>query len=337
MSDDYLWDRSGAPDPEVDRLEELLARYRHRGPARLSLPARASILRRWFGPLATPAAGLAAVAAVVLLAAAGFWLLRSPNGAPWQVVSLAGTPRAGGAVVSGSGRLAVGDWLETDAASRARLSIGLIGEMEVDPRSRLRLLRARANDHRLSLERGRIHARIWAPPRLFFVETPAALAVDLGCAYTLEVDESGAGLLRVESGWVQLESASRESFIPAGAVAAMSPGAGPGAPYYPEASEAFKASLMKLDFGPPEDHPAALSVLLAEARREDSLTLLTLLSRVGVDDRGRVFDRLAALLPPPAGVTRQGILQRDHEMIDLWWTRLGIAPPAKWRFWTSAD
>ena len=25
MSDDYLWDRSGAPDPEIARLEELLA------------------------------------------------------------------------------------------------------------------------------------------------------------------------------------------------------------------------------------------------------------------------------------------------------------------------
>ena len=32
MNDDYLWDRSGPPDPDVERLEQALAplRYRHR-------------------------------------------------------------------------------------------------------------------------------------------------------------------------------------------------------------------------------------------------------------------------------------------------------------------
>ena len=28
---DYLWDRSGAPDPEVQQLEEILGTLRHRG------------------------------------------------------------------------------------------------------------------------------------------------------------------------------------------------------------------------------------------------------------------------------------------------------------------
>ncbi len=34
MNDGYLWDRSGAPDPEVERLERVLTplRYRHREP-----------------------------------------------------------------------------------------------------------------------------------------------------------------------------------------------------------------------------------------------------------------------------------------------------------------
>jgi hypothetical protein len=328
MPDDYLWDRSGAPESEVERLEELLGRYRYRGPAVLELPARVSLFGGWLRPLA-------AVAAIVLLVAAGFWWLRSANGTGWEVESLAGAPRVGSEALEGKGRLPVGEWLETDAASRARIAVGLIGEVEVEPRSRLRLVRAQARDHRLALAHGRMRARIWAPPRLFFVETPAALAVDLGCVYTLEVDSTGAGLLRVESGWVQLESASRESVVPAGAVAAMSPGSGPGAPYYPDASEAFKTSLMILDFGEPQERAAALSTLLAEARREDAITLLTLLARVEAQELGPLHDRLAVLLPPPAGVTREGILRRDQKMIDLWWTRLGIAPPKKWKFWRA--
>ena len=32
MSDDYLWDRSGPPDPDVQRLEELLSPLRHEAP-----------------------------------------------------------------------------------------------------------------------------------------------------------------------------------------------------------------------------------------------------------------------------------------------------------------
>ena len=32
MNDDYLWNRSGNSDPEVERLEGLLARYRHDSP-----------------------------------------------------------------------------------------------------------------------------------------------------------------------------------------------------------------------------------------------------------------------------------------------------------------
>jgi hypothetical protein len=33
MKDDYLWDPSSAPDPEVERLERMLGRLRSNAPA----------------------------------------------------------------------------------------------------------------------------------------------------------------------------------------------------------------------------------------------------------------------------------------------------------------
>ena len=42
----------------------------------------------------------------------------------------------------------------------------------------------------MALDQGTIHARIWAPPKFFYVNTQAAVAVDLGCAYTLHVDDA---------------------------------------------------------------------------------------------------------------------------------------------------
>ena len=72
----------------------------------------------------------------------------------------------------------------------------------LEPNTRVQLVEARGREHRMSLERGTIHARIWAPPKLFFVKTPSATAVDLGCEYTLQVDDAGAGLVHVVLGWV---------------------------------------------------------------------------------------------------------------------------------------
>jgi hypothetical protein len=230
-------------------------------------------------------------------------------------------------------RLAVGDWLETDADSRALVKVGLIGEVEVEPNTRVRLVEARATEHRLALARGTMHARIWAPPRLFFVETPSAVAIDLGCAYTLMVDDDGAGLLRVASGWVGFEFQGRESFVPAGAACVTRPGVGPGTPYFEDASDAFQTALVRFDFE--QGGVEALNTVLAEARREDALTLWHLLLRVSDAERGQVFDRLAQLVPPPQGVSRQGVRQGDKHMLDLWWNELGLGDTSWWRLWKS--
>ena len=35
-------------------------------------------------------------------------------------------------------------------------------------------------------------------------------------------------------------------------------------------------------------------------------------------DRARVYDRMAALVPPPKGVTRDGVLRLDQQMLNQW-------------------
>jgi ferric-dicitrate binding protein FerR (iron transport regulator) len=330
MSDDYLWDKSGTPDPEVERLEKLLSQFRHDQPA----PEFAIPVRVMPPPRRRLLAALAAAAAVALVAV-GTWLATRPGGPAWEVKSLAGAPKVGSSRIGDAGRIGVGQLLETDADSRARINVGMIGEVEVEPNTRIRLLQAHPTDHRLGLERGRMHARIWAPPRLFFVETPSALAVDLGCVYTLSVDAAGTGLLHVRTGWVAFERDGRESFVPAGAMCATRPGIGPGAPFFEDASARFRAALERLDFdgGDPAARAAALEVVLAESRPQDALTLWHLLTRTNGTLRGAVFDRLAALARPPQGVTREGVLAGDKKMLDRWWDELGFGVTSWWRMW----
>jgi len=269
---------------------------------------------------------MAAAAALVLIAGMiGLWVYnnRIPSirttKPSWQVKRLDGTPRIGSERISNSGQLAVGEWLETDGNSRAQIAVSSIGNVEVDENTRIRLLETHDTEHRLELARGKMSARIWAPPRLFFVDTPSAVAADLGCAYTLEVDDHGASLLRVTSGWVALELKDRESMVPAGAACETRPGIGPGTPYFEDSTAAFREALKKVDFdGDVGVRGAALTAMLNEMRPRDTLTLWHLLARVNGQDRIRVYEKMAMFVPPPPGVTREGILQLDQQMLETW-------------------
>ncbi len=240
-----------------------------------------------------------------------------PNRPSFEVVSLDGAPLVAATRVEGKGRLGVGEWLETDRSSRAQITIADIGRVEVEPNSRISLLNTKATEHRLKLARGRIQAQVVAPPRIFVIETPSATAVDLGCEYILEVDESGAGLLRVTSGYVLLEDQGHDAIVPAGAVCEMSKG-GPGVPYFETASAKFKQALTQVMKG----SSAALDVLLIEADRRDTLTLWHLLHRVKVEDRARIYDKMAGLYAPPQGVNREGILKLNRAMLEEYRKRL---------------
>lgn len=284
--------------------------------ARLNRPAAqttVSPFRRWRMPLA--------VAAAVMLAATVQWLRPTFSPSPsWAVDALAGAPQVGRHNVTGSSRIAVGEWLETDGTSRAKVTVGAIGEVSVEPNSRLRLVNASATDHRLELSRGKMSALIYAPPRLFFVETPSATAVDLGCAYNLTVDEHGAGTLEVTSGYVALEHGGRESIIRAGSMCHTRPGAGPGTPFAASAAPEFRQALDRFDAG----DSTALAAVTAAAGEGDAVTLWHLLARAPAAARGAVFDKLNAFHPAPAGVTREGVLAGDEAMRQRWAPHLGL-------------
>lgn len=329
QEDSYLWDRSGTPDPEVSRLEDLLRPRGHAASGAsvpLRLPRRSRRQQVW--SIARPL--LTAAAAVVL--GLGAWFLSGGIRGGWTVQHLAGAPRVDGIALDGDALLRRGGQLVTDDASRARIDIGRIGRVDVDPGSRVSLVTAGTREHRLSLERGTIHARIWAPPRFFFVDTPSAEAIDLGCAFTLQVDDTGGGLLRVTHGWVQFAYGGREAYIPQGAVGETRPGVGPGTPRYEDAPAGYAEALEQLDFGPADDvrRADALQTVLDTARPRDALTLWHLLSRSSSTERVRVYERLAELAPPPARASRAAVLAGDRRALDAWWDSLEIEGTSFW-------
>jgi hypothetical protein len=347
LKKDYLWDGAGEPDVEVVRLEGALGKFRHAGlppewPDASVVRERGAALGRerlWFQ--------FAAVAASALLIAS-VWMGLRPRSEPvgsgvgWGVEQVAGAPRVGANSIRGPGEkstLRIGQTLETDGRSRASIAFSEIGQVEIDPETRLRLAESRSSRTRLELERGTIHAMIWAPPGEFLVGTPSALAVDLGCAYTLQVDDSGAGILRTRMGWVGFRLNGREAFIPAGAVGETRPGIGPGTPYFEDASPELRTALREFDFTKlsEEQRSAQLGIVLANAHKNDALTLWHLLGRASAADRRRVFDRLNGFVASPSGVTREGIERGEQAMFDAWWNELGFDDIGVWRKWEKTE
>ena len=320
MNEDYLWDGSGPPDPEIERLEKALAPFRYRvrpGGLDFGEPPKRPPLPYW---------RWAAAAAAVLLAAAGAreWL-RPPEPTAWQVDRAAGPARVGSKDAAASMRVDRGDVLRTGAGAQLELLADQVGRVELGPQSELRASSGKG----LSLERGTLHAFIWAPPREFVVETPSSKTVDLGCEYTLNVDPSGDGIVRVSLGWVAFQYRDRESFIPAGASCATHKASGPGIPYYEDAPAPLRTSLVRFERG----DASALAGILNAARPQDGLTLWHLLARTQPKDRRAVFARFSALVALPPEVRAANVERLDAHTIDLCWDALKLEDTDWWRGW----
>lgn len=344
MSDDYLFDRSDTPDPDVVRLEQMLGRLRTKATVP-DLGARSAAL---VGPRAAGLKGpryvsaatsvrflgpaLASAAAVVLMV--GLTWQSAPPAASWDVTSLSGTPRIGSSTLVGAGRIAVGQTLTTDETSRALMDVSNIGQVTVDPSTRVRLVETRDGRHRLALERGTLHAVIAAPPGQFIVSTPSATATDLGCVYDLHVNDDGSGLLTVVAGWVAFEDRGRESFVPSGASSRTDRVTGPGTPRFDDTDQAFRDALDDIDSGRDAARKAAsLRFVLDHARPRDAMTLWHLIPRVASADRAAVVDALAARVPMPRTVDRDAVLRLDRAALDQWWDTLGLDEASWWRKW----
>jgi hypothetical protein len=282
MSDDYLWDRSGPPDPDVKQLEDLLAPLRHDAPLdEVRVRRRRRRMLPWISGV------IAAVAAVLAIVFA------------WPRGGGSNGPCTGFAYTSGdgSGTLCVGATLDTGAAT-ADLAIANIGRAQLGERTRVRLDRTSTEVHHLTIDRGTMHAKVNAPPRLFQVATPSNEVTDLGCEYTITIGDDGCGSIRVLSGQVELATKSGAIVTaPAGTHARICHDR-PGLPVDDAAPTALVAAVDAYDRG----DASRIDAMLAAAGPTDAVTIanLALLER---PRRRDILVKLDRLSPHPLDVS----------------------------------
>jgi hypothetical protein len=259
VSDDYLWDRSGPEDPDVARLEQLLAPLGRDAPL-------AKKRRRW--PIVVGAVLAAAAAIVVFVATRSHEPQCTSSGAGFSFHGRGGDVACGGHELA-SGVLPVGGTLST-GAREADLAIADIGTAELGTNTEVRLVRTDATRHQLVLDRGHLHARVNAPPRLFAVATHSATVTDLGCEYTLDADARGAGTLLVQSGKVELATPRGAIVVAlAGTRTTLLSGRRPGLPVRMDAASALVAAVHAYEHG----EPGAAARVRAAATADDAVTL----------------------------------------------------------------
>lgn len=320
--DDYLWDKSGAPDADVEELERLLGRYRHQPgaapvPSELGEPPSTgappssgeppsagqppSFRRLPAWTVGALAAGLLAVVSVSLLLGDGDVFVSG-----YKVRGIAGRTR----VLPGE---------ELVASAPATVLIGSLGEVEVDADSRLRVDRIEEDVHRLYLAHGRVHATIDAEPRVFQIGTPAGDTVDLGCEYDLSVDEDGTARISVTTGQVSFELDGREVYVPAGASCQSTPEGGPRVPLFDNAEPDFRAAVEAVERSA-QPSVAEIERAVKMGSREDGLAVWHLYTSetASPELKRAAYESLTKLFPKPWGVTDEGVLAGDLKMRARW-------------------
>lgn len=324
-ADEYLWDPTAPPHDEVRAVESSLAAVRFdpgAHPLQLSKHrAKATTVLPVWRILAT-------AAVLILVAGASFaaWRWSWPENRAWFVAAApAGSPE----------RLPVGRRLDLAPAQTAVVDVARIGTMRVGGGSTVTLRATGSNRHRLTLERGSVHVRVWAPPFSIVFQTPAGEVADVGCEFYLQVD-GPTTRVRVTSGWVQLDNPLGEMLIPAGASSEMVSARHPGVPVFDDAVAGFREAVRSLEAGTSSALDQADRVA-ALARPRDVLTLLHLAER-GVVSRTLLLDRAAELWPPPDEEIVNRIVQGDSSALWRWRDTLPL-PPVKggwWRNWRDA-
>jgi hypothetical protein len=234
----------------------------------------------------------------------------------WPVIKIKGITQINSKIVTGTDSIKIGDWVTTKDSAQAVLQIPGVGSVTIEPNTRVRIIRTDGNEQHICLDYGTINADINTTPGTFFVESKSATAIDLGCAYTMSVDEKGDGLIYVKSGMVSLSANGRESLVPAGKFCMAKAGIGPGTPYRANSSPELKAALISYDFG--KGGSAAVNNILKHAKRTDAVTLINMLPKMEGDSRTKVYERLTRIAPPPGIHTGDSIPYFDSKALNEW-------------------
>jgi hypothetical protein len=129
-----------------------------------------------------------------------------------------------------------------------------------------------------------------------------------------------------------LEKYGLQSLIPEGAQAELDSKSGPGTPFDDHATAQFRAALNAIDAlgrSVLADNPA-IDQLVKASSAKDAITLISLLTRYPQLAETPIYDRAIAIIPPPDGLTRDAVRNKNPALMDDWWHKLPYSRVKGW-------
>lgn len=238
----------------------------------------------------------------------------------WQVTKVKGNPTVNnGNAMAFTDSIKAGDWIETNDSSRAVITIAGLGEITVEPKSKLTILKSEQGEHRVLLEYGTINTNFSEKSDKFSIETKNSIARDnnvTGTAYTFSIDNKGDGMILVKDGSVTLESRGKEAVVPAGKICLVQAIAGPGTPFSVTASNEFRKALYAYDFEPHTTN--AIYNVINTANETDMVSLINLIPRVNDEVKEQIYSKVSGYVAPPSYIVMDSLRYFDCEKLGEW-------------------
>jgi RNA polymerase sigma-70 factor, ECF subfamily len=247
-----------------------------------------------------------------LVAFVGVYIIYNSLGSGWDVVQLAGQPKIGNVVINKDDSFNSESTIETNENSSVTFVMPDLGRLLIDKSS---VVSRTKNSNEIKIEKGQIRKFEGDASDVLTVLTPLAKFTEFykGGAFRLNVDETGACKLAVESGWVIVNIKEFDSYVPKNFDCLISRGRY--AIPYPSDSSPELISLLQ-NFSGIND--PSVGTILSQMTIKESLSLWHIIQLISTENRSIAFDRLNELIPAPSVVTKEGILALKKEMLLDW-------------------
>jgi len=225
----------------------------------------------------------------------------------WKLVNLKGN-----ALVNGvkSDVVNVGDWIQTDNESAVILKIANVGDISIEPNSKVRFIQSDDNLSRIEISYGTVNTSTSQADK-FILQSNNMKVQDKGSSYSFKVDDKGNGVIYVNNGIANVESGNRVSVVPEGKFCMYKPEFGVGIPFRKDATPEFQNALFQYDFNNGGNN--AIYSAIASATAEDYYSLLNLIPRVDEKTKYLVLNKLDRITPKGVSGVRLDSLEKFND------------------------
>ncbi len=253
----------------------------------------------------------------VLAAIVYFGLLISVS--TWNVKLINGSAKINDSEIKEEGSLSLNDVLTTGNKTKAVVEVSGIGEIEIGPNT---IFKRTNESEKCAFEKGQIIARLFNNDNKFTIKLAGTEITDYknGNTYSLSHLEDGRFELNVIKGWMKAKSNYNQSIVPQNYFLYITETGGCGLPCPQNTTPEIKNLIS--EYSLQGNAETVLGTFISLTDKSEAISLWNLLPRLNPLIRGAVYEKLNELIGAPKSVTKNGTIELDNRMMNLWFRKI---------------